>query len=456
MIWQSAWAWIGLAAIALPVLIHLLGRGHARVQPFPTLRFLQPSRLLPTRRTRLHDLLLLVVRAGILVSAVAALAQPLILTAHRTRALDAPIARAIIVDTSASMMRATVSGERAVDAARREAARLGAAAQNNIIIETTTPDRAIGGALAWLGKQAARGEVVVVSDFQLGAIDSTNLAAIPHASGVRLSKIAVSASTAATEAVARVSGRETVARITPTDDRTDVTWGAQPDSASSNAIVTVFADPREQAHANAALSAAGVLGVPLPIDTAHARRVAIVEPQFERGANWLGRGVRPTEAWMLGVVAKIRSNASLQVAVSNVSPIDADTARVIIAMRNEAGRPVVVATQDGTSSDRRLLLVSSADAGSLASALLIAEAQRALSMAPPLSELEPSVISDRVLATLQRPPATTTEQPARTNGGLSDGRWLWAVALLLLGVETWMRRPLAETAVESRAHDRAA
>jgi hypothetical protein len=159
---------------------------------------------------------------------------------------------------------------------------------------------------------------------------------------------------------------------------------------------------------------------------------------------------------MLGVVAKIRSNASLQVAVSNVSPIDADTARVIIAMRNEAGRPVVVSTQDGTSSDRRLLLVSSADAGSLASALLIADAQRALSMAPPLSELEPSVISDRVLATLQRPPATTTEQPARTNGGLSDGRWLWAVALLLLGVETWMRRPLAETAVESRAHDRAA
>jgi hypothetical protein len=29
MIWQIPWAWLGLGALALPLLIHLLGRGRA-------------------------------------------------------------------------------------------------------------------------------------------------------------------------------------------------------------------------------------------------------------------------------------------------------------------------------------------------------------------------------------------------------------------------------------------
>src|SRR5205807_1608529 len=105
MIWLNPWAWAGLVMVALPVAIHLLGRGHARVYKFPTLRFLDASRLMPTRRTRVRDLLLLVVRVAILASAVGALAQPLLLTDGRARALDRGLARAIVVDTSASMSR---------------------------------------------------------------------------------------------------------------------------------------------------------------------------------------------------------------------------------------------------------------------------------------------------------------------------------------------------------------
>src|ERR1043166_6684007 len=105
MIWLNPWAWAGLVALALPIAIHLLGRGHARVHKFPTLRFLEASRLLPTRRTRVRDLLLLAVRIGILAAAVAALAQPLLLTPGLKQSLDRGLGRAVILDTSASMSR---------------------------------------------------------------------------------------------------------------------------------------------------------------------------------------------------------------------------------------------------------------------------------------------------------------------------------------------------------------
>src|SRR5687768_7886986 len=116
MIWQNPWAWVGLLVLGVPVLIHLLGRRSARVQPFPTLRFLQTSSLLAIRRTRLSDRVLLAVRIGILAAAVAALAQPRLLTASRERNLGRALARAIVLDTSASMERATPNGEPALTA----------------------------------------------------------------------------------------------------------------------------------------------------------------------------------------------------------------------------------------------------------------------------------------------------------------------------------------------------
>ena len=78
MIWQNPWAWLGMVGVALPILIHLLGRGHARVLRFPTLRFIDPSRLLPTKRSRIQDPLLLAVRVAIVGCAAIALAQPLL------------------------------------------------------------------------------------------------------------------------------------------------------------------------------------------------------------------------------------------------------------------------------------------------------------------------------------------------------------------------------------------
>ena len=76
MSWLQPWAWLGLGALVVPVLVHLLSKRPARTQAFPSLRFLAQSPLRPTRRTRISDWPLLLVRLAILLAAVAALAQP--------------------------------------------------------------------------------------------------------------------------------------------------------------------------------------------------------------------------------------------------------------------------------------------------------------------------------------------------------------------------------------------
>src|SRR5687768_15661723 len=133
MSWGNPWAWLGLFALAVPTLIHLLARRTARIQRFPTLRFLQTSRLLPRRNTRLTDVPLLLVRLGIITAAVAALARPFLLSGGRQQSLERQLARVILVDTSASMSRTTAAGTTAVDAARTTARQLATEAQSSLI-----------------------------------------------------------------------------------------------------------------------------------------------------------------------------------------------------------------------------------------------------------------------------------------------------------------------------------
>ena len=66
--------------------------------PFPSLRFLQQTRLASIRRHVLEDLPLLAVRAAILAAAVAALAGPLVHDADQRQAWNARVVRAIVVD----------------------------------------------------------------------------------------------------------------------------------------------------------------------------------------------------------------------------------------------------------------------------------------------------------------------------------------------------------------------
>jgi hypothetical protein len=58
-------------------------------------------------------------------------------------------------------------------------------------------------------------------------------------------------------------------------------------------------------------------------------------------------------------------------------------------------------------------------------------------------ETEVATASDAELASWRRDPAPVTTVPGEpVAGGVpdSDARWLWLVALLLLGIEAWIRR----------------
>jgi hypothetical protein len=459
MIWQNAWAWAGIIALGVPIVIHLLGRGRARVHSFPTLRFIAPSRLLPTRRTRLHDLPLLLVRLGILLAAIAALAQPLLITASRARALDKAVARAIIVDTSASMGRETLNGERALDAARREATRLAAEAQPTTIVETNSPARAIAGVAGWLATQTGRTELAVLSDFQLGILDSANLAALPAAAGVRLTRIAVRTPTAPAETHTRFGDVDVVARIDASTEQTDVQWSAGRVSAASAAAnrgePTLLAGDAERDGVDAAARAARAAGVALPLDTAHA--VAIVYPRYAQRAALL-RGAHALRLpWMTAYVARLRADSTLAVAAEDATVVSAaDSAAGLVVVRTRMGRAAVVAAQDSADGRERLLLFSLIDGGTLTSAALIASATRAASLAPARTELEPRVIDDSTIARWQRAPAINAATRNGARGGSSDGRWFWVLALLLLAIESWMRRARPVDVTMTRADDIAA
>ena len=97
----------GLLAVSLPLLFHLIRRTPRGQLPFSSLMFLSPSPPRLTRRSRLDNLLLLLLRAAVLVLLALAFARPFLRESARF-AFDQVEGRrvALLVDTSASMRRA--------------------------------------------------------------------------------------------------------------------------------------------------------------------------------------------------------------------------------------------------------------------------------------------------------------------------------------------------------------
>ena len=458
MIWQNPWAWLGIAAIAIPILIHLLGRDRAPRHAFPSLRFIVIAELPPTRRTRLHDVLLLATRIAIVFVAVAALGQPLLLSASRRASIDDRLARAIILDTSASMSRPATGGGRALDSARIEARRLASSAQMSITVETAIPQSAIGGVTRWLSSQRSRREIVVISDFQTGVLDTAAVAAVPAAVGLRMIPIPVRPSE---ESLDRgfVARNRIAARVGFTADSANVSWMLG-NRASENA------DPRIEIHGpdstriDAVSAAAKTIGVALPIDTAS--RAAVVFARSSDRDALARQAARVTSPRLIDLVARLRADPLLLVARGADAPgaTDSSLSRLgPVLISDLSGRALAVAAEDTLGGSRRLLVFSNDDVGTVRSAALLAALRHALSIAPPIGELDPSTIPAPVLASWQRAPSAA---PSRENldsvNGPSDGRWLWLLVLGLLGVEGWLRRErrIASIHIDESLHDRAA
>ena len=385
----SPFALLGLLAVAVPVIIHLLGRYQQRIEKFPTLQFIGYSRQSPTSRLKITDWKLLLVRIAIVVVAVLALTQP---SCVPRSADDSTIpTRVVIVDTSASMSRVTPSGPVASVMARQVADRESMGIIDSRRVETESPASALPGVVAWLENKPGLREVVIVSDFQRGTLDSIDLASIPQSMGLTLAPIAVTP------------------LVIP--------------RATRDLHLNTFVGPGDISGADAAWRA---VGRSRPTDTTG--RIAIIYT----GAT--APGAVPIDSpWMARIVTALQRDRRLNEAAA---PVILSEAKDLLlgpdtVVANRTGQPAIFAGRIGP----RLQFVLRDDPGSLVSAAFNAALLRAVEPSTSGAESDSISWTAEDIARWQRPatPHAGNSQKA------SDGRWFWVACLGLIGLETYLR-----------------
>jgi hypothetical protein len=159
---------VGLGALAIPVLIHLIQRERKRVVEFPSLMFLRKIPYQSVRRRRLRDLTLLAMRLAALAMIVAAFARPFFKRDALAAATQQGAREAVIlVDRSYSMEygdRWTRARSAAADAIRAlspgDRASLVFFASGGEVAVRSTADR------GRLESALPRREIILISDFQ--------------------------------------------------------------------------------------------------------------------------------------------------------------------------------------------------------------------------------------------------------------------------------------------------
>jgi len=139
--------WPFLAAIALPILIHLLTKKKLKVVPFSTLAFLKQMQRDQIRHLKLRQLLLLLLRMLIIALLVLAFARPTLRSHSALLSKRANATLAIIMDNSLSMA-ATQDGATLLQRARRQAQSLATLQQPGdeaYLISGGSPAKIIGG-----------------------------------------------------------------------------------------------------------------------------------------------------------------------------------------------------------------------------------------------------------------------------------------------------------------------
>lgn len=391
------WAWLGLAALAVPIAIHLLARQQAVRARFPTLRFIQINELSAISRHRLTDIPLLLVRLAILAAIVAAIAGP----RWSAQASGAgPSALAVVVDTSASA---------AGDEGRKAAQTAVANVPTSTVIESASLPEAVKSATAWLQRQTGRRELRVISDFQVGSIDEAVVKSVPADIGLSFTPLAMFAP-------------KLPEGFALNGDRSRMAWGPTAGRETLPLPLAVKAGA-DQSRAEAMLSAVASLVTTNPVDATarHATLVFKTAPEFAT----LTASTSPiTQPWMYAATQSLMADQELR-------------GHVVLAAQ---GAELMVLVDDAPDS---------VIAGTIALRMLHELLQ-------PLdwNELEPRSIAPETLRGWERAPATTSSR----NNGEPQGRWLWLVALMLLGVEMWMRRGRAATAAPQKegAHARVA
>ena len=429
--WLNPGALWALPLVAAPVLIHLLRTHHATRVAFPSLRFVQPSRTAAVRMRLPSDVALMLVRVAIVALSIVALAGPIVLTQARTAAWNARTARAVVVDASDSMRVPDVTGEAPARAAAEGATAELASATYGTRIDSRDLQRGIARASTWLAASPpARREVVVISDLQRGGLSSSTTLSMAGGIGLRFVPVGRRAEMSRFEGT-RLLGADDVASreqtIEATADTTAVAVrSSTDDGAAGLRLVGPPGAERDLARLRRALAIAGT-----PAGAAE-EPIAV---QFI-GAPPAASPASISSGWMLGAVLRLLNDPAIDEVARVSVPSDAASAQSpwTTLASNPRGEALVRAAASGAE-----LLV---DVNAPVESLFAAEVVRAVLTArvdPAVyDEHEVARIDEAVLVALARPAGPVTLDAWRTSEA-SDARWAWLGALVLLGVEQWLR-----------------
>jgi hypothetical protein len=245
-------------------------------------------------------------------------------------------------------------------------------------------------ASAWAMRQSGQREITVVSDFQRNSIDDAAVASVPPGIGLKFERV-------------RSTPLPMPAGFTRDGDHVRIAW---PAAASVPETIKVLAGPDQQ-RADAMLAAAMSVA-PAPPGP-HAGAVSVVFPRAAERAAIVNALIPVNEPWMFRAVEPLLRDPRL------------------------AAHVRVGAASSG------LVVLCDAEPGALDAAEVVATLSAGLGEINPRVESETRVISDEQLRRWERP----AERAAVTRAGEPQGRWLWVGVLVLLAIETGMRRRAA-------------
>ena len=242
---------------------------------YPSLRFLEASRLTELKRRTLRDGALLACRVLVVAAAVLALAGPVVTTSGRRQTHASRTARAVVMEPG-------------VDMADRAKAATGAFA-----LSTFSRRRlgdGVADAMRWLDAQPpSRREIVIVAALRRGQLSDGDLVDVPPGVGIRFeqvdagppsTEIAFPVVTVRGDTVVRVARRVRLDRSSTTvEDAGETTLSASP--------VRVIAAPADAGLAAAALRAVLTAGVRWP--DAAPRRILLVWAGADEATAGLAR-----------------------------------------------------------------------------------------------------------------------------------------------------------------------
>jgi hypothetical protein len=345
------------------------------------------------------DGLLLLLRLAIVTLAVCAVAQPIVLTSGRLRAWDSSVARAVVVDVSDSMApladeAATVTGHEMRSAATA------------VRVDSADLEEGLRRASARLtAAPPARREVVIVSDFQRGALTPRALAAVDASFGIRFVRVGTMVDRRAVEGptLLGTDGIAHRAQVAIEKERTSVTW--QQVSATSSGLTLGVATEIDHSRL---LKVVAASGTPAPSPE---------QPVMLTFGNVhaAGEHQRLPRRWMLETVLRLRNDPELRRAEATPA----------IRARSQANALV-------------LDVQTASDSYVAAAALRGALTARQGGTARAYEEYEVATIDDAALAAWSRSPGEVRMGIWRS-ADRNDARWFWGSVLGLLAAEMFVR-----------------